>query len=214
MPDGMVGRSDAARPSPRASRQPSVTMRAGSVRRRGERAEMVAVGAVLRAHGLRGEVLVEADSENPDRFRTGAELFAEVDGRARRLKVASNRPHRDRLLIRFVDVMDRDEAETLRGAVLEVPAAEAPPVEDGVFYYFQLVGCRVVDRRLGELGEVTDVVEDGGGVLLEVSGAAGSGGGSVLVPFANALLPKIDVGEGLITSDLPEGLVETCGSTS
>jgi len=54
-------------------------------------------------------------------------------------------------------------------------------------------------------------VEDGGGVLLDV---AARGGGSVLVPFAGALLPEIDIGEGLIVSDLPEGLIEACGSTS
>ena len=172
---------------------------------------MVTVGAVLRAHGLRGEVLVDADSENPDRFRKGSRLFADVGGRVRRLEVASSRPHRGRQLVRFADVTDRDGAEALRGALLEVPEDQVPAAEDGTFYYFQLVGCRVVDRRLGELGEVAAVVEDGGGVLLEV---AARDGASVLVPFAGALLPEIDVVEGLITSDLPEGLLEVCGSTS
>lgn len=172
---------------------------------------MVTVGAVLRAHGLRGEVLVDADSENPDRFRKGSRLFADVGGRVRRLEVASSRPHRGRQLVRFADVTDRDAAEALRGALLEVPEDQVPAAEDGTFYYFQLVGCRVVDRRLGELGEVAAVVEDGGGVLLEV---AARDGASVLVPFAGALLPEIDVVEGLITSDLPEGLLEVCGSTS
>ena len=176
-----------------------------------EGAEMVTVGAVLRAHGLRGEVLVDADSENPDRFRKGSRLLTEIGGRVRRLEVASSRPHRGRQLVRFADVTDRDGAEALRGALLEVPEDQVPAAEDGTFYYFQLVGCRVVDRRLGELGEVTAVVEDGGGVLLDV---AARGGGSVLVPFAGALLPEIDIGAGLITSDLPEGLIEACGSTS
>ena len=172
---------------------------------------MVTVGAVLRAHGLRGEVLVDADSENPDRFRKGSRLFADVGGRVRRLEVASSRPHRGRQLVRFADVTDRDAAEALRGALLEVPEDQVPAAEDGTFYYFQLVGCRVVDRRLGELGQVAAVVEDGGGVLLDV---AARDGASVLVPFAGALLPEIDVVEGLITSDLPEGLLEVCGSTS
>ena len=174
---------------------------------------MVTVGAVLRAHGLRGEVLIDADSENPERFRKGSRLLADVGGRVRQLEVASSRPHRGRQLVRFADVTDRNGAEELRGALLEVPEDQVPAAEDGTFYYFQLVGCRVVDRRLGELGEVTGVVEDGGGVLLEVAASEGDGG-SVLVPFANALLPEIDVGEGLIVSDLPEGLLEACGSMS
>ncbi|MYB19489.1 MAG: 16S rRNA processing protein RimM, partial [Holophagales bacterium] len=159
------------------------------------------------------EVLIDADSEKPERFRTGSRLRADVGGRGRQLEVASSRPHRGRQLVRFADVTDRNGAEELRGALLEVPEDQVPAAEDGTFYYFQLVGCRVVDRRLGELGEVTGVVEDGGGVLLEVAAPEGDGG-SVLVPFANALLPEIDVGEGLIVSDLPEGLLEACGSMS
>lgn len=182
---------------------------------RSDDGEMISVGRVLRAHGLRGEVLVLADSENPARFRPGSELVVRDGARLRRLEVAASRSHRGRELVQFVDVGDRDAAEALRGALLEAPRASVPTAEEGSFYYFELVGCRVVDRVLGFLGEVTDVVEDGGGVLLSVVRPAGGDGGlSVLIPFAHRLLPEIDVEEGLIRSDLPEGLVETCGSTS
>ncbi|MCY3928380.1 MAG: ribosome maturation factor RimM [Acidobacteria bacterium] len=177
--------------------------------------EMVAVGSVLRAHGLRGEVLVLPDSENPARFRSGSELFVRDGGRLRRLEVESSRSHRGRELVQFVDVRDRDGAEGLRGALLEAPEESVPAAEEGTFYYFQLVGCRVVDRALGDLGEVTEVVEDGGGVLLSVTRPPGGDGGrEVLIPFAHRLLPEINVEERLIRSDLPPGLLEACGSTS
>ncbi len=185
---------------------------------------MVAVGSVLRAHGLRGEVLVLPDSENPARFQSGSELFVREGARRRRLQVASSRLHRGRELVRFVDVRDRDGAEALRGALLEAPEETVPAAEEGTFYYFELVGCRVVDRYLGDLGEVTEVVEDGGGVLLSVTLSAGGSrgsdgrhggvGGVVLIPFANQLLPEIHVEERLIRSDLPKGLLEACASTS
>ena len=182
---------------------------------RSKAAETVVVGFVLRAHGLRGEVLVLPDSENPARFESGSELFVRGGSRRRRLEVASSRPHRGRALVQFVNVTDRDGAEALRGAVLEAPEESVPAAEEGTFYYFQLVGCRVVDRALGDLGEVTEVVEDGGGVLLSVARPADGGGiRSVLIPFANQLLPEINVEERLIRSDLPEGLLETCESTS
>ncbi len=177
--------------------------------------EMIAVGSVLRAHGLRGEVLVLPDSENPARFARGSELFVRDGAQPRRLEVASSRSHRGRKLVQFVDVADRDAAEALRGALLEAPVESVPAAEEGTFYYFQLVGCRVVDRGLGDLGEVVEIVEDGGGVLLSVARPAGGDGlRSVLIPFANQLLPEINVEERLIRSDLPEGLLETCGSTS
>lgn len=182
---------------------------------RSDDSEMVAVGSVLRAHGLRGEVLVLPDSENPARFQSGSELFVREGARLRRLEVASSRSHRGRELVQFVDVRDRDGAEALQGALLEAPEESVPAAEEGTFYYFQLVGCRVVDRALGDLGEVTEVVEDGGGVLLSVARRhRGDGDGSVLIPFANQLLPEINVEERLIRSDLPPGLLEACGSTS
>ncbi len=174
--------------------------------------EMVAVGSVLRAHGLRGEVLVLPDSENPARFQKGSELLVRDGTRMRRLKVASSRSHRGRKLVQFANMTDRDAAEALRGALLQVPEESVPAAEKGTFYYFQLVGCRVVDDGLGELGEVTEIVEDGGGVLLSVARPAG--GGPVLIPFVGALLPEINVEERLIRSDLPAGLLEACGSTS
>ena len=176
--------------------------------------EMIVVGSVLRAHGLRGEVLVLPDSQNPARFERGSELFVREGPRPRRLEVASSRLHRGRELVQFVGVTDRDAADALRGALLEAPEESVPAAEEGTFYYFQLVGCRVVDRGLGDLGEVTEVVEDGGGVLLSVARPDDSGGRSVLIPFANQLLPEINVEKRLIRSDLPEGLLETCASTS
>ncbi len=179
---------------------------------RSDDTEMVVVGSVVRAHGLRGEVLVVADSENPARFVSGSELFVRDGAGLRRLEVASSRSHRGRELVAFVEVTDRNAAEALRGALLEVPEETVPAAEEGTFYYFQLVGCRVVDDGLGELGEVTEVVEDGGGVLLSVARPAG--GGPVLIPFVGELLPEINVEERLIRTDLPAGLLEACGSTS
>jgi len=175
---------------------------------------MVAVGTVLRAHGVRGEVLIAPDSENPARFGTGSELFARTGQGSRRLKIASGRRHRGMQLVRFAEVLDRNGAEALRGAVLEVSQDDVPAAADGAFYYFQLVGCRVVDGALGDLGEVTDVVEDGGGVLLEVGDASSGARRPLLVPFVSDLLPEVNVAERLIRSELPEGLVEACGSTS
>ncbi len=176
--------------------------------------DMVTVGEVLRAHGLRGEVVVELATDNPARFAAGSRLHASVEGRPRRLEVASSRNHHGRVLVRFVELPDRTGAETLRGATLSVPVSEVPPAEDGACYHFELVGCRVVDRRLGDLGLVTEVVEDGGGVLLAVASGPSGERRSLLVPFVRALLPEIDVPEGLIRSDLPEGLVEACALTS
>ncbi|HUO86796.1 MAG TPA: ribosome maturation factor RimM [Thermoanaerobaculia bacterium] len=178
----------------------------------------VAVGRVLRPHGLRGEVVVEVASDNPERFAVGAELLLMAPGEAgeaapgaarRRLTVASVREHRGVLLVGFGGVEDRDAADALRGE-LAVPAGDVPEPPAGSWYHYQLFGCRVTDRANGPLGEVVDLIEDGGGLLLVVEGR----GRRVPVPFVERFLVRVDVEAREIEVALPEGLVETCASTS
>lgn len=176
----------------------------------------VEVGRVLRPHGVRGEAVVESYSDVPERFAPGAELLVlGARGRIeRRLRVESARPHKGRLLVRFEGVADPEDVEALRGALLQVPGEAVPAPSEGTWYYFQLVGCRCVDRRRGPLGEVTDVREDGGGVLLEVRLDAGPEGGRLLVPFVADVVRAVQPEAGRIEVELPEGLLEACASRS
>lgn len=164
-----------------------------------------------RAHGVRGEVLVESFSDVPGRFASGAGLLAVPSaGVPSRLTVASSRAHGGGLLVRFEGVDDRDAADELRGVLLEVPEEEVPDPPEGTYYHFQLVGCRVRDDREGDLGEVVDVVEDGGGVLLMIE----EDGRRVPIPFVRALVRRVDLERHTIELELPEGLVEACASRS
>ena len=173
--------------------------------------ERVMVGRIRKPHGVGGAVSVETMSDVEDRFAPGAGLWARLaDGRQRSLVVASARPHGEALLLRFEGCDDRDAAEALRAAVLEIERRAVPPPPRDSFYYYELIGCRCRDGRAGELGEVAGVIEDGGGLLLELEAPAGR----VLVPFVKAYLAAVDVERGVIELDLPEGLVETCTSTS
>src|SRR5882762_6420042 len=92
----------------------------------------VVVGRVAKAHGITGELAIEVRTDEPDlRFAPDATVRARLrDGTLRPLTVASTRPHTDRLLVRFAEVLTRDVAETLRGALLLVDVAELPPTED------------------------------------------------------------------------------------
>lgn len=185
--------------------------------------DTVEVGRVHTAHGVGGEVSVEPYSEVEGRFAPGAEVLARrLDLDVEPLTVETVRPHKGRLLVRFAGVTDRDAAEALRGTVLEVPREDVPAPPEDTWYYFQLVGCRCHDAREGDLGEVVDVLEDGGGVLLDVREPK-EGGRRLLIPFVKALVRSVEPTEptgsassegGRIELELPEGLVEVCASKS
>ncbi|MEM6793306.1 MAG: ribosome maturation factor RimM [Acidobacteriota bacterium] len=181
----------------------------------------IAVGRILRAHGIRGEVKVEVWSDVEGRFGVGREFalrrprVAKASGALgavlpKALCIRTCRADRGVLLVRFAGVADRDAAEALAGATLEIDESEVPTAPEGFYYFHQLTGCRVSDREAGDLGPVVEVVEDGGGHLLAVQTARGL----ALIPFVDAFLGRVDPEAGLIEVDLPQGLLESCTSPS
>lgn len=169
--------------------------------------ETVVVGRVRRAHGIRGEVLVESWSDVADRFDPGQELLVGGErGALERLRVERSRNHGNGWLVSFAGIADRDRAAALAGARIEVERARVPRPPEATYYYFELVGCRCVDATAGDLGTVTDVIEDGGGLLLRIE----SSGRELLIPFVDAFLETVDVARRRIELRLPPGLVETC----
>lgn len=182
--------------------------------------EHVLVGRVRRPHGLRGMVVVESLTDNPQRWEVGNRLRAVApspdspgappSGLPRELEVEQAQEHRGALLVQFRGVDGRDAAEALRGIGLAVPEADVPEAPEGTWYQFQLVGCRVWDAEAGDLGEVVDVVDSGGGDTLVVD----DGRRQVLVPLVHDFLERVDVEAREIDLRLPPGLIETCASGS
>ncbi|HSG40323.1 MAG TPA: ribosome maturation factor RimM [Thermoanaerobaculia bacterium] len=178
--------------------------------RRDDLPETVAVGRVLRSHGLKGEVVVEVLSDVPGRYEKGSRVQGVRAGRPPlSLVVASSRPQKGGAVVRFEGYEDRDRAEELRGLDLEVPRSEVPKAPEGTYYQFELLGCLCFNE--GEaLGRVVEVTEDGGGLMLIVEGE----GRRVPVPFVREFLREVDVEAGRIDLVLPPGLLEACASGS
>lgn len=160
----------------------------------------VAVGALGRAHGIRGDVAVDLRTDEPERrFAAGARLRVEDSGRV--LTVASSRWHSGRLLVHFEELADRTAAEAARGLVLvtDVPADEQPD-DEGEYYDRQLVGLAVVTTDDRPVGHVREVLHTGPQDLLEVTTRTGTR----LVPFVEALVPEVDLAGGrLVVADVP-----------
>ena len=173
--------------------------------------QTVLIGRVRRPHGVRGEVLVEVLSDVPQRFRPGVQIeVADRFGGRRTMTIDTISGTSQVLRLRFRGVEDRDAAAMLRGARLEVARDEVPAAPEGSYYFFELIGCLCSDKQKGELGRVTDVIEDGGGLLLHVDTERGK----LLVPFVESYLHSVDVAARRIELSLPRGLVETCVSRS
>jgi len=137
---------------------------------------MALVGRIARAHGIRGQVIVNPETDFPeDRFQPGAELFIERDGRIEALKVTSARFHGARPVIGIDGVETMNDAGTLAGRELRVPVERLAALPADTFYRHDLVGCVVETRDGTRIGPVTDVEGSMTGSRLVVDGAAGAG---------------------------------------
>jgi len=168
-------------------------------------ADMALVGRIARAHGLRGQVIVNLETDFPEeRFQPGAELFVERSGRVEPLTVTTVRFHRDRPVIGVRGVESMSEAEALAGLELRVPVDALAALPAGVFYRHDLVGCRVETTRGRDVGVVTGVEGSMSGSRLVIDGT----GGEVLIPLASEICREIDAVGKRIVIDPPEGLID------
>jgi 16S rRNA processing protein RimM len=170
--------------------------------------DVVAVGRVGKAHGVRGEVFVEPWTDSiGERFAPGSRLSTDPPERGP-LEVAAFRDHSGKLVVRFVGIESRDQVESIRGTVLVVRANERVPIEDpDEFYDTDLIGLTARTSVGRELGPVTDVLHSAAGSLLAIALAA-EGDREVLVPFLKAFVPTVDLAGGIVLIDPPDGLFD------
>ncbi len=125
-------------------------------------APLLEVGSIGKAHGLRGEVVVDFFTDRLDERATpGAELWS--DGR--RLEIETVRPHQKKWLVGFVGIHDRNQAEALRGKLLEAVAIDDP---DALFVH-DLIDKKLIDQDGNDHGPIVAVVENPASDLLELA---------------------------------------------
>jgi 16S rRNA processing protein RimM len=162
------------------------------------------VGVIGRAHGVHGEVAVELRTDEPDRRFAPGQVLQEAGG-TRHFTVQSVRDHSGRLLVRFAELLDRADAEAVRGTLL-IAAVEPDerPAEPGTFYDRQLIGLRAATPNGAEVGSVRSVLHLPAQDVLEIETAAGPR----LVPFVEALVPDVDLEAGRLTVVDVAGLLD------
>jgi len=169
---------------------------------------MAVVGRIARAHGIKGQVIVNPDTDFPDtRFTPGATLFTkpgDASGDIVARTLTTVRFQNGRPVVGIEGVGTMNDAEQLAGLELRVPAETLAPLPAGTFYHHDLVGCQVVTGR----GESVGVVEGVEGTLtggrLVVAGTTGE----ILIPLATAICRTIDVAGKRIVIEPPDGLLD------
>jgi 16S rRNA processing protein RimM len=152
--------------------------------------DLLDVGRITRAHGLKGDVIVNFWSTLLERLDPESVLLSDEGP----LTVVSSQPQGTGFLVRFKEITDRNRAEAMRGTMLRAEAVEV----DGALWAHEMIGARLIDQHGNDHGEITAMENNPASDLLVLESGA-------LVPLR--FVVAVVAGDRVLV-EVPEGLLE------
>ena len=184
-----------------ASKKNSSSTRSGSPTN-GEPIYLV-VGYLRRAHGLRGEMVMEVHTDFPERLKPQTKVFVGEDYQP--MTIAAVRGHNEGLLIKLDGLDTPEAASRYRNQSVYVTAADRPKLPEGRYYHHELIGFDVVDDEQNRIGALSEIMQTGANDVYVVVRPDGS---EVLFPVVSSVVLSIETGHRLIRVHVPDGLIE------
>ena len=162
----------------------------------------LAVGRIVRAHGVRGEISMMVLTEFPERFESTERIFIGNELEATPYLIEGYRWHKKNLLLKLEGITNRTQAEQLRNELVQVPLEEAVPLPEGSFYLYQLIGLPVTITTGQPLGQIVNILETGANDVYVVS----DGDKEILLPAIPDVVKWVDLEQGVVV-ELIDGLI-------
>jgi 16S rRNA processing protein RimM len=164
--------------------------------------EYLAVGRIVRPHGIRGALVVSAYSDILRSMEPGAEI--RVEGRARPFHVRSCGTVRGRNLLELEELDDREGADALRGLEISISVGSAPSLPSGTYYQWQILGLQVRSTAGDMLGKIVEILETGANDVYIVRDDDGR---EILLPAIDDVVKEVDLEGGRMVVALIPGLL-------
>ncbi|WEG15643.1 ribosome maturation factor RimM [Alkalihalophilus pseudofirmus] len=172
-------------------------------------ADLLKVGKIVNTHGVRGEIRVISSTDFPDeRYAKGCELWI-VDANTKKhisVVVANHRVHKNFDLLTFEGYDSINQVEEFKGSTLYVSKDQLSDLDEGEFYYHEIIGCEVYTTKNEHLGQIKEIIETGANDVWVIRRAGG--GKDILIPYIEDVVIEINLEENKVIIDPMEGLVE------
>lgn len=163
------------------------------------------LGKIAKKFSFKGEVLIYLDTDEPELYENLESMFVECGKHLVPFFIQNSSLHKnDFLRVRFEDVNNEEEADALLGNHIYLPLKSLPKLTGNKFYFHEVIGFEVEDKRLGIVGEIQSINDSSAQPLFEVL----NDGVEILIPMIDHFLVKIDRENKKVIMDLPEGLIE------
>lgn len=161
---------------------------------------LLAVGRILRPHGVRGDLLLTSLTDFPEHL---GEIDTVYLGEAHEpFPVTGFRQHRGQLILRLAGVSDRESADAFRGQLVQIQTQSATPLPPGSYYHHEVLGMNAITDGGEQLGEVVEILQTGANDVYVVRGA----GGEILLPAIRSVILEISLAKRQMTVHLIDGL--------
>jgi 16S rRNA processing protein RimM len=163
------------------------------------------LGKIAKKFSFKGEVLIYLDTDEPELYENMESVFVEFNNNLVPFFIENSSLHKnDFLRVRFEDVNNEEEADKILGLPVYLPLKMLPKLTGDKFYFHEIIGFKVEDKRLGIVGEIQSINDSSAQPLFEVL----NGEVEILIPMIDHFLVKIDRENKKVIMDLPEGLIE------
>jgi len=163
------------------------------------------LGKIAKKFSFKGDVLIYLDTDEPELYENMESVFVEFNKNLVPFFIENSSLHKnDFLRVKFEDVDDEAEADSILNCDVYLPISMLPKLEGNKFYFHEVIGFEIEDQRLGIFGKIVSINDTSAQPLFEVI----NGNVEILVPMIDQFLVKIDRENKKVIMDLPEGLVE------
>jgi 16S rRNA processing protein RimM len=168
------------------------------------KADCFELGYITRPHGLDGRLAVVLDVDNPTDYKDTKVVLLEIKGQLVPYTIQSLHFMPNKIVAKFENIDHIDQAETLKSIKMFLPLDKLPKLDEGQFYYHDLIGYDLHDTEEGNVGQIKLIYYMPGQDLLAVAHK----GVEVLVPITDEIVLRVDHEAKVVYADLPAGLLD------
>ena len=169
-----------------------------------KQSECYEIGYITKTHGLKGEITLELDVDEPESYSELDSALVEVKKQLVPYIIERINIQQKRAIIKFEGINKIEDAQKLVHCKVMLPLENLPEPEEGRFYLHDIIGYTVEDEALGKLGTITQLYE---GSYQDILGMEYQGK-EVLIPVVDAIVLSADAETKTVQTNLPEGLVD------
>jgi 16S rRNA processing protein RimM len=170
-----------------------------------QKSDCFSLGKITKPHGLKGEVIIWLDVDNPENYEDLDAVFLELKGQLVPFLIEEIQIRGKKSIVKFEDIDTIEKTDTIIDAPAFLPLKALPKLKGNQFYYHEVIGYEIFDdKNQKTLGELKSIYESTGQDLFAID----INESEVLIPIVDDFIKAVDHKGKRISVSLPDGLID------